>query len=85
MGAKANIVAMDCTYGARKHGAGRHMGLYDIVEQRELMQQAGLLAPDAQVYATHFSHNTDLDYVGIVGKAAPLGIEIAYDGCEVEL
>lgn len=83
MGAKANIVAMDCTYGARKHGAGRHMGLYDIVEQRELMQQAGLLAPDAQVYATHFSHNSDLDYDGLCAAAKPHGVHIAYDGLVV--
>ena len=61
------------------------MGLYNAAEQIELMRRAGVLNDGARLFATHFSHNTDLDYVGIVGKAAPLGIEIAYDGCEVEL
>ncbi len=86
LGGRVDFVALDCTYGAIKSDAGRrHMGLYNDAEQIELMRRAGVLNDGARLFATHFSHNTDLDYVGIVGKAAPLGIEIAYDGCEVEL
>lgn len=81
MGARVDIAALDCTYGAKKHGAGRHMGLYDIVDQRELMEKAGLLKADARVFATHFSHNTDLDYAGMCEAAAPYGITVAFDGC----
>ncbi len=84
-GAKVGFVAMDCTYGAIRHGTGRHMGLYDCVEQAELMAEVGLLTADAKKYVTHFSHNTDLDYAGIVEKAAPYGISVAYDGCTVEI
>lgn len=85
MGARANIAALDCTYGAKKHGAGRHMGLYDIVDQVEIMRSAGVLLPDAKVYETHFSHNTDLDHMQMERKAADCGIFAAYDGCAVDV
>lgn len=86
LGGRADFVALDCTYGAIKAGAGRrHMGLYDDAEQIELMRRAGVLNDGVRLFATHFSHNSDLDYAGIVKAAAPLGIEVAYDGCEVEL
>ncbi|MDE6401421.1 MAG: hypothetical protein K2L54_02285 [Clostridiales bacterium] len=84
MGAKVDIAALDCTYGAKRHGAGRHMGLYDIVDQSELMRGAGLLAQNARIYATHFSHNTDLDHDGLCAAARPYGITVAYDGCVAE-
>lgn len=86
LGGRVDFVALDCTYGAVKSGAGRrHMGLYDDAEQIELMRRAGVLNDGARLFATHFSHNTDLDYDGMVKAAAPLGMEIAYDGCEVEI
>ena len=86
LGGKADFVALDCTYGAIKSGAGRrHMGLYDDAEQVELMRAAGVVTDKTAVYATHFSHNTDLDFDGMVKAATPLGIKIAYDGCEVNI
>lgn len=85
IGAAVDIVALDCTYGATRHGEGRHMGLYDAADQLELMDKCGLLRRGAKRYATHFSHNTDLDYGGLCSVAEPLGIDIAYDGCSVEV
>lgn len=85
MGARVNFAAFDCTYGAIRHGAGRHMGLYDVADQIELIQKSGLFADGAKAFATHFSHNTDLDYDGLCKAAEPYGISIAYDGCVAEI
>ena len=85
MNVNVKAVALDCTYGAIRHGAGRHMGLYDIVDQKSIMAQAGVLKSDAVVIATHLSHNTDLDYNGISEKAAQYDIVVAYDGMTVEI
>ncbi|MCM1368449.1 MAG: MBL fold metallo-hydrolase [Roseburia sp.] len=85
LGCKVNFAAMDCTYGAIRHGKGRHMGLYDVADQTEVIEKSGLFARDAIVYATHFSHNTDLDFDGMVKAAEPYGIKIAYDGCVVNV
>ena len=78
-------VALDCTYGAIRHGAGRHMGLYDIVDQKAIMAQAGVIHDDTLVIATHLSHNTDLDYDGISAIAKDYNIVVAYDGMTIEV
>ncbi|MCH5164906.1 MAG: hypothetical protein J1G01_00705 [Clostridiales bacterium] len=83
MNAKIDVAALDCTYGAKKHGAGRHMGLFDVQDQVELMRKVGLLAQGAKIFATHFSHNTDLDYDGMCREAERIGITVAYDGCHI--
>lgn len=85
MGGKVRLAALDCTYGAIRHGKGRHMGLYDIQDQAALMKKAGILADNAPIFATHLSHNTDLDYDGISALAKDIGIFVAYDGCTVQL
>ncbi len=79
------LVALDCTYGAIEHGVGRHMGLYDIVKQKQLMREVGVADESTLFYATHFSHNTDLDYAGISALASEHDITVAYDGCSVEI
>lgn len=85
MRVNVRLVALDCTYGALRHGAGRHMGLYDIVDQKSVMAQAGVITDDTIVIATHLSHNTDLDYDGISALAAEYGITVAYDGMTVDI
>lgn len=84
-GVNVRAVALDCTYGAMRHGAGRHMGLYDIVDQKAIMMQAGVIVDDALVIATHLSHNTDLDYDGISALAKDYNIVVAYDGMTVNI
>ena len=85
MGGHIDIATCDCTYGAKRHGPGRHMGLYDIVDQTELMKRAGLLNDSSVVYATHLSHNADITFAELERVAAESGIRAAYDGCEVEV
>ncbi len=82
-GAKVDIAVFDCTYGATKRGRGRHMGLYDVTEQIELVGGIGLFKQNVKLIATHLSHNTDLDHDGISKLAEPYGITVAYDGMEI--
>lgn len=82
-GYKINVAAFDCTYGVARHGAGRHMGLYDVADQIELISSVGLFAENAIKIATHFSHNGVLDYDEMASIAGELGILVAYDGKEV--
>lgn len=85
MGGHIDIATCDCTYGAKRHGAGRHMGLYDIVDQIELMKKAGLPNKSSIIYATHFSHNADTTHAELEKTAAECNIRVAYDGCEAEV
>lgn len=79
------LAVFDCTYGAMRKGAGRHMGLYDIVDQKNLMLRIGIISETVKVVATHLSHNTDLDYAGISALAAEHGIAVAYDGMSIDI
>ena len=84
MGAHVDIATLDCTYGAVRHGKGRHMGLYDAADQADIMRSVGLVDDGAKIIVTHLSHNTDLDYDGMQDRASALGITVAYDGYTVE-
>lgn len=85
MGVNVRAAALDCTYVAKRHGPGRHMGLYDIADQTELMLSVGLIDSSTRIIATHLSHNTDLDFIGICAVADTLGITVAYDGLTVSV
>lgn len=85
MGVNVRVAALDSTYGSTRHGKGRHMGLYDVADQRALLLDTGLIDEDATVIATHISHNSDPGYAELCALAAPLGISVAYDGMAVEV
>lgn len=84
-GGVLDCAAFDCTYGAKRHGKGRHMGLYDVVDQCETMKKCGLITDATKIIVTHFSHNTDLDFDGMQKAAEPFGIIVAYDGMELNV
>ena len=84
MGGRVDIATLDCTYGAMRHGKGRHMGLYDIADQVEIMRSVGVINDGTKIIATHLSHNVELDYDGMQREADRYGIKVAYDGMTVE-
>lgn len=84
MNATVNFAALDCTYGGGSGTSGRHMGMNDISAQIELIRAAGLFSQDPVLYATHFSHNTNLDFAGLTELASRHGVNVSFDGCEVE-
>lgn len=85
MGSNVRVAALDCTYGAIRHGAGRHMGLYDVADQKALMLETGVADGQTKFYATHLSHNSDLSHAEISALAATMDITVAYDGCVCEI
>ncbi len=84
-GAKVDVATFDCTYGDKRHGPGRHMGLGDIVDQLELVDRAGLATERFVPIATHLSHNVALDHDGMCVAAKRFGVTVAYDGMSVEI
>lgn len=79
-----NLVALDCTYGPRDHRGG-HLGCEGVVAARDEFAMRGALAPNAQVIATHFSHNGGWLHEELERFFAPHGIFVAYDGLRVPL
>jgi phosphoribosyl 1,2-cyclic phosphate phosphodiesterase len=82
--AQLKLVLLDCTYGTNDRREG-HMGGMAVVETAERLRMLGAAAPDCRIIATHFSHNCLKTHDELAEFFAPHGIEVAYDGMEIEL
>ena len=86
IGLKFDLVSFDCTYGGEaKSELSRHMGLPNVIGEREKMQKCGLLKENAKFVVTHFSHNGKLNHDELCKIAAPKGFIVAYDNMLIEI
>ncbi len=83
-GREIDVVLLDCTYGIES-GGGSHLGAPQVVEAKAELGSLGALSPGGRVIATHFSHNGGALYQELVDYFTPHGVEVAYDGLEIEL
>ncbi|HID94806.1 MAG TPA: hypothetical protein EYP53_01945, partial [Candidatus Latescibacteria bacterium] len=82
-----DMVIMDCTSGGVEkdiHPQG-HLGVKSLIEVKKRMEKMGILAPDCRFIATHFSRGGGLLHHELEERLKPWGIEVAYDGMEVEI
>lgn len=80
-----DVIISDCTYGGHKNVSGRHMGLYDNAIIFSSMRQLGVLKKSARYILTHFSHDSLDTFRELRDMAKENGMEIAYDGMEIEI
>lgn len=83
-GREIDVVLLDCTYGLQS-GGGSHLGAPQVVEAKAELQSLGALASGGRVIATHFSHNGGALHQELTEYFEPHGIEVAYDGMEIEI
>ncbi len=80
-GAKADVVAYDCTFGAQAGNlSARHMGLPDVCEIRKKLFSAGIIDGKTLNVLTHFSHNCRPFRRDMEELAHGNGFIAAYDG-----
>jgi phosphoribosyl 1,2-cyclic phosphate phosphodiesterase len=79
-----DAVILDCCY---MHWDQRrsHMGGSSFTECFKELEKQGSLKPGARLIANHFSHNPNLTHEELCTWLNPLGIEVGYDGMEIEL
>ena len=82
-GKQIDVVLLDCTYGLAG-GAGGHLGAPEVVEAMAELESVGALASRARKIATHFSHNGGGLHRELEDFFQPHGIQVAYDGLDVE-
>lgn len=75
-----DLLIMECTFGPREMHYAGHMGLFDVIQARKRLLAAGAIEPATPCWITHFSHNAQITHDEFVQRAAPYGIDIAYDG-----
>ena len=79
-----DVLVIECTYGPRDAGRN-HLGAAQVIEVRDELRKIGALKPDARVIVTHFSHNGGWLHGQLEEHFGPQGIEVAYDGMQIEL
>lgn len=83
-GARADVVAFDCTFTDRVGGEGaRHMGIEDNRLMKEKLMTSGVINADTKLIVTHFSHNADPTRARLAEIEKKYGVTAAYDGMEL--
>ena len=75
---------VDCTSGTLDYRE-YHMNVETVIDVRTRLLKYGAIDETSRVIANHFSHNGGLNHSQLVDKLAPAGIEVGYDGMEIEL
>lgn len=79
-----DLLLIECTYGPRD-GGRHHLGANQVIEVRDELRKIGSLKADARVIVTHFSHNGGWLHERLEAFFAPHGIEVAFDGMQLDL
>ena len=81
-----DLVIMDCTMGKiDTDKKGGHLGVKGVIEAKKKLSSYGSLKDGCRFIATHFSHNGGLSHQELEEVLSPEGIEVAFDGMEIEL
>lgn len=81
---KFDLITLDCTMGLKRID-GYHMGLQDIEEFVEKLEQAGAIDAHTVKVINHFSHNGGLNHAQLDEWAKAHGMICSYDGMTVEI
>lgn len=85
-GKRLDMVTLDSTMGIRVPDAERgHMGVNTVVKMVKHLHEIGAAGPGTKFFATHFSHNGENLHADLEAFFIPHGIQVAYDGLEVEV
>lgn len=84
---KADLVSFDCTYELNPSGGDPdgHMGVDDNLLLRQKMLDRGICHPQTRYVINHFSHNSGVLHEPLCKAVHPQGIEVAFDGMEINL
>ncbi len=85
-GAKANVVAFDCTFADNPSNENsRHMNIYDDMQMKDALRDLQIIDEKTKIIITHFSHNSNPTRERLAALSQKFGVITAYDGMEVEV
>lgn len=80
-----HLVALECGKGMESGGYDGHLSLDDCVRMRDEMLRRNALHASARVLLTHISPVGGLLHDDFVARAGAHGLEVAYDGLELDV
>lgn len=84
-GLRLDMVLVECSQGPRKSSFPEKMGLPDVLNYKRKAEEIGLTGRETRWILTHFSQQGGLLHEEMEDVAHPFGLEVAYDGMEIEL
>ena len=78
-----DVVITDCTGGILDNRDGHMSGKY-VLATKERLTQMGCVDENTQYFINHFSHNGRLTHAEFEAHYNPHGIQVGYDGLEIE-
>ncbi len=82
-GKSFDVIIQEETMGSGIYN--QHLGFDTFLEQARRMRAGGMLRPGGRLVAHHFSHSNNPTYDKLAAIFAPHGVEVAYDGLEINL
>lgn len=84
LGVKIDLICLDSTMGGQEKSYYGHMNVKECLETVERMRKSNFVKPNTRFVLTHFCHNGLLLHKEYEDICAPHGVEVAYDGMEIE-
>jgi phosphoribosyl 1,2-cyclic phosphate phosphodiesterase len=86
-GRRADILAMDCTFGGADRGPrpDGHLDIRSMLNMLERLQACGVVGSATRIYATHINHKHSLlheEMQRVFGQSG-FAVTVAYDGLEI--
>ncbi len=79
-----DVVISDCTGGVRDY-RDNHMSGSFVLDTRKRMEDHGIIDSRSRFIINHFSHNGNATHSELEAHYNPYGIEVGFDGMEIEL
>ena len=84
-GIRFDMVSLDCTLKRGDQITSGHMDVDWCLEMVELMREYGNVDDNTRVVLSHIGHLVERTHDELAAEVAPLGMEVAYDGMEIEI
>ena len=84
-GIRFDMVSLDCTLKRGDQITSGHMDVDWCMEMVELMREYGNVDDKTRIFLSHIGHLVERTHDELAAEVAPLGMEVAYDGLEVEI
>ena len=78
-----DVVITDCTGGILDNRDGYMSGKY-VIATKQRLEEMGCVDKDTKYFINHFSHNGRLTHAELEAHYNPHGIQVGYDGLEIE-
>ncbi len=80
-----DAVAFDCTYAFLNEKYYGHMNCKQVLKMRDKLKELSIIDEKSRVFLTHISHTGKATHEELSAYAKQYGMEVAYDGMEVEI